>query len=122
MRMSSKLSKRLVIQSERSLVGWLTVGRMTVREVVGKVEFLNEPSGACLDRLRLVGFGRNKSRGPLGQDLREDVGQDAAGAVVVFFHRGIDADNDGDIKGGSVRGMNAEIGDLHRLEVVVDAG
>lgn len=121
MRISSKLSKRLVIQSERSLVGWLTVGRVMVVEVVGKVEFLNEPSGACLDRLRLVGFGRDKSRGPLAQDLREDVGQDATGAVVVFFHRGIDADNDGDIERSSVSRMDAEVGDLHGLEVVVDA-
>jgi len=28
------------------------------------------------------------------QNLRQHVGQDAAGAVVVFFHGGIDADYD----------------------------
>jgi hypothetical protein len=33
------------------------------------------------------------------QNLREDVGEDSASAVVVYFHGGIDADYDGEIEG-----------------------
>jgi hypothetical protein len=38
------------------------------------------------------------------QDLREDVGQDAAGAVVVDFDGGVDADDDRD-EGAAVGGL-----------------
>ena len=57
----------------------------------------------------------------LPQNLRQHVRQDAAGAVVVFFHGGVDADDDGDVEAFAVGGMDAECGLLHGLEVVVDA-
>ena len=41
-------------------------------------------------------------RGPLVEDLREHIGQDAAGAVVVNFDGGVDADDDGDVEGAAV--------------------
>jgi hypothetical protein len=44
------------------------------------------------------------------QDLREHVGQDAAGAVVVDFDRGVDADDDGDVEAGAVGLVDAEGG------------
>ena len=33
------------------------------------------------------------------QNLREDVGEDSAGAVVVYFDGGVDADYDGEVEG-----------------------
>ena len=55
------------------------------------------------------------------QNLRQHVGQDAAGAVVVYFDGGVDADYDGEIEAGVVGFIDAEGGLLHRLEVVGNA-
>lgn len=64
---------------------------------------------------------RRDRRVLLAEDLSQDVGEDAAGAIVVFFYRGIDADDDGDIKRSSDCGVHAECGLLHGLEIIVDA-
>lgn len=61
------------------------------------------------------------------QNLREDVGEDSASAVVVFFDRCIDANHDGQVEIGrltrrvSPTGVDAEGGLLHWLEVVGNA-
>gem|GEM_PF-5280900 len=51
------------------------------------------------------------------QNLREDVGQDAAGAVVVFFHGGIDADYDRQIEAGAIGLVNAHV-KLQETEII----
>lgn len=55
------------------------------------------------------------------QDLREDVGEDAAGAVVVDFDGGVDADDERDVEGRAVGFVDAEGGFAHGLEVVGQA-
>ena len=47
---------------------------------------------------RYKGDGRRPTLQGLVQNLRQDIRQDAAGAVVVFLYWGIDADDDGDFK------------------------
>jgi hypothetical protein len=51
----------------------------------------------------------------LTEDLREHVGEDAAGAVVVFFDRRVDADGDGDFEAIAAGGVDAEGGGLLRF-------
>ena len=55
-----------------------------------------------VDAARLSAWQGGCNPQPLSpQNLREDVGEDAAGAVVVYFDGGVDADYDGEVEAGA---------------------
>ena len=62
-----------------------------------------------------------KSAATLREDLDEDVGEDAAGVVVIDFRRGIEADFERDCDLGAVGFGGGEGGGLHGLEFAGDA-